>query len=157
MKKVFIAFALFISQIHAQDLDFKVSVSNDTLLLGNYLEVKFEINNGNGKFTAPDFAGWNVVSGPNSASSYSIINGEVNQRSSYTYYLEAPNEGVFIIDVAKLKTSEKEYKTPPVKVVVLGNPEGIRQHPKYKTEEKDVNPDIKIQEEPKKKRKVIKL
>jgi hypothetical protein len=157
MKKLFIIFAVFISRVHAQDLDFKVSVSNDTLLLGNYLEVKFEINNGNGKFTAPDFAGWNVVSGPNSASSYSIINGEVNQRSSYTYYLEAPNEGEFIIDEAKLKTSEKEYKTPPVKIVVFGNPEGIRQHPKYKSEEKNVNPDMKIQDEPKKKRKVIKL
>ena len=157
MNKILIAFILIVNQLQGQSVDFTVSLSNDTLLLGNYLEVKFEINNGNGKFMAPDFAGWNVVSGPNTASSYSIINGEVNQRSSYTYYLEAPNDGEFIIDAAKLNTTEKEYKTPVVRVVVLDNPNGIRQHPKYKSEDKNSNPDFNIQEEPKKKRKVIKL
>lgn len=157
MNKILIALILIVNQIQGQSVDFTVSVSNDTLLLGNYLEVKFEINNGNGKFTAPDFAGWNVVSGPNTASSYSIINGEVNQSSSYTYYLEAPNDGEFIIDAAKLKTAEKEYKTPIVKIVVQDNPEGIRQHPKYKSEEKNTTPEFNQQEEPKKKRKVTKL
>ncbi len=145
------------NHICAQSVEFNVSVSNDTLMLGNFLEVKFEINNGNGKFIAPDFAGWNVISGPNTASSYSFMNGEVNQSSSYTYYLEAPAEGDFIINSAKLKTEDAELKTPPVKVVVIGNPDGKRQHPKYKSEERGQFPEIKKEEQPTKKRKVTKL
>lgn len=157
MKKLSIVFFMLASGLYSQSVDFNVSVSNDTLLLGNYLEVKFEIKNGNGKFTAPVFSGWNVISGPNTASSYSFINGEVNQKSSYTYYLEATQEGEFMIEEAILHTSEKDYKTPQVKIVVMENPEGIRQHPKYKSEDGNAETAPKPAEEPKKKRKVVKL
>ncbi len=157
MKTTGILIILFIQQLTGQNIEFNVSVNNDTLLLGNYLEVKFEINNLNGKFIPPDFSGWNIVAGPNAASSYSMINGNVKQSSSYTYYLEAPADGTFIIEEAILKTAEKDYKTPPVKIVVLDNPDGIRQHPKYKSDDKIFKLDTILKEEPKSKRKVIRL
>jgi len=157
MKTILIIFSLFVLQLHGQTIDFNVSVSNDTLLMGNYLEVKFEINNVNGKFSPPDFAGWNIVAGPNSASSYSIINGEVNQSSSYTFYLEAQNEGDYMIGPAKLKAADKEYTTPELKIVVMENPDGIQQHPKYKSRDPFETPELKIKEEPKKKRKTTKI
>lgn len=157
MKGILMSFMVMANLLYGQSLDFKVSVSNDTLLLGNYLEVKFEIKNGSGKFIAPDFNNWNIVAGPNSASSYSIINGETNRSSSYTYYLEAAHEGEFIIEAATFKTTEKKYNTPNVKIMVLKNPEGIRQHPKYKSVGKDDSPGIELQREPKKKRNATKL
>jgi hypothetical protein len=139
MKTTCIFLILLVQHLTAQSIEFNVSVSNDTLLLGNYLEVKFEIINGNGKFKAPDFAGWNIVAGPNTASSYSIINGNVKQSSSYTYYLEAPTEGNFYIGEALLSATDKEYKTPPVWIVVQDNPEGIRQHPKFNQIQKSIS------------------
>lgn len=134
-----------------------MSVSSDTLLLGNYLELRFEVLNGSGKFNPPDFAGWRIVAGPNTASSYSINNGEVSQSSSYSYYLEAPSEGEFIIGQARLKSNDGELKTPEIKVVVLPNPEGIRQHPKNKAERTFPEEIIPPADPIKKKRKAIKL
>jgi len=157
MKTVLFIILSSIQLTNAQELQFNVSVSNDTLLLGNYLEVKFEIKNGSGKFQAPDFSGWKQVSGPNSASSYSFMNGQVSQSSSYTYYLEAPSDGEFIIESASLLTAEKNYKTPPVKIIVFQNPEGIRQRPKTKQEERILPEDPMPSTETKKKRKVTKL
>lgn len=157
MKNIILTILLSSGMLGAQDIEFNVSVSNDTLLLGNYLEVRFEIMNGNGSFEAPDFSGWNIVAGPNTASSYSIINGTVSQSSSYTYYLEAPTEGQFIIESAKLKTSEKELKTPSLSIMVLPNPEGIRQHPENINENR-LFPEERILETPaKKKRKPTKI
>ena len=150
-------FLISMQLVNAQEMQFNVSVSNDTLLLGNYLEVKFEIKNGAGKFQAPDFSGWNLVSGPNTASSYSFMNGQVSQTSSYTYYLEAPSDGEYIIESASLNTADKTYKTPAVKIIVFQNPEGIRQRPKTKQEERILQDDPTPAIETKKKRKVTKL
>lgn len=157
MKTILFILLSGIQLVHSQELQFNVSVSNDTLLLGNYLEVKFEIKNGSGKFLPPDFSGWKLVSGPNTASSYSFMNGQVSQTSSYTYYLEAPSDGEFIIESGNLQTEEKNYKTPPVKIIVFQNPEGIRQRPKTKQEERIVPEESVPSIEPKKKRKVTKL
>lgn len=157
MKNLIITILFGSSILSAQDVEFNVSVSNDTLLLGNYLEVRFEIMNGTGSFEAPDFSGWNIVAGPNSASSYSIMNGIVSQSSSYTYYLEAPTEGQFFIDAAKLKTTGKELKTPSLSIIVLPNPEGIRQHPENINENR-LFPEERLLETPaKKKRKPTKI
>ncbi|MBK9109795.1 MAG: BatD family protein [Saprospiraceae bacterium] len=148
---------LFAAKLSAQKLEFNVTVSSDTLLLGNYLEVKFEINNGKGQFVPPDFAGWNVVSGPNSSSSFSIINGDVKQSSSYSYYLEAGFEGVYIINPAQLETEDGVLKTPSIQIIVLPNPEGIRQHPKNREESKYFMDEAPVKSPVKKKRQPVKM
>lgn len=135
MRTAIVFLMMLIQSLRAQELEFEVSVSNDTLLMGNFLEVRFEIRNGTGQFMAPGFSGWNLVSGPNSASSYSFSNGVAKQSSSFTYYLEAPAEGTFFIEPAILKTRDKDYKTPEMKVVVQANPDGVRQHPKSREED----------------------
>jgi len=143
--------------LQAQKIEFNVSVSSDTLLLGNYLEVRFEINNGKGSFIAPDFAGWNIVSGPNTSSSFSIMNGEMRQSSSYSYYLEAHQEGMYTIAPARLKTDDGEMKTPEIFIAVVPNPEGIRQHPKNKEESKFFMEERPAQSPTKTKRKPTKI
>ncbi|MBK8956761.1 MAG: BatD family protein [Saprospiraceae bacterium] len=157
MKKLFV-FAMMISgMVQAQKMEFNVSVSSDTLLLGNYLEVKFEVNNGKGRFMAPDFQGWTVVSGPNTSSSFSIINGDVKQSSSYSYYLEAGFEGVYTILPAQLETDDGVLKTPEIQIIVLPNPEGIRQHPKNREESKYFMDEAPVKTPAKKKRKAVKI
>lgn len=150
-------FLLFSGMVHAQKLEFNVTVSSDTLLLGNYLEVKFEVTNGKGRFTAPDFAGWNVVSGPNTSSSFSIINGDVKQSSSYSYYLEAGFEGLYQINPAQLETEDGILKTPAIQIIVLPNPEGIRQHPKNREESKYFLDEQPVKNPGKKKRQPVKM
>jgi hypothetical protein len=71
-----IGFGLFALILRAQDPHFKVEVSSDTILLGNYFELKYTIENTQGDFNPPEFAGLKLVAGPNHASSYSIMNGK---------------------------------------------------------------------------------
>ncbi|MBV6472378.1 MAG: hypothetical protein JPMHGGIA_00634 [Saprospiraceae bacterium] len=156
MKTAAIVFSLWAAGLAAQDVKFDVSLSSDSLLLGNYLEVRFEVRNGEGRFTPPRFEGWQVVAGPNTASSYSIINGEVSQSSTYSYALEATAAGVYTIGPATLSTSDGELKTPSVEVIVLPNPEGIRQYPRNREESKYF--EDRMPETPKKtKRKPLRL
>lgn len=114
----------------AQSPKFTVSVSSDTVLLGNYFELKFTIENAPSKgFEAPDLHQFNVIGGPNTSSSMSIINGEVSQSASYTYYLEPTDIGVYTIKPAYLTTGETALETPPIDIIVMPNPNGIIQRP----------------------------
>ncbi len=156
MKIAAIVFSLWAAGLAAQDVKFDISLSSDSLLLGNYLEVRFEVRNGQGRFTPPNFEGWQVVAGPNTSSSYTIINGEVSQSSTYSYALEAPAAGVYTIGPALLVNAEGEMKTPSVEVIVLPNPDGIRQYPKNREESKYF--EDRLPETPKKtKRKPLRL
>ncbi|MCB0629356.1 MAG: BatD family protein [Saprospiraceae bacterium] len=117
--------------IQAQDdIRFTVEVSTDSILFGNYFQVTFTLENAKGNdFSAPDFAAFHVVSGPNQASSMSIINGEITQSVSYTYYLEPKDIGNFYILPASVDVGEEILETQPVEIMVVPNPEGIKQSP----------------------------
>ena len=66
---------------------FTVSISMDSILLGNYFEVKYTLENGSGdNFIAPDFENFTIVGGPNTSTSMSFMNGEMTQSVSYAYY-----------------------------------------------------------------------
>ena len=114
----------------AQSPKFTVEVSSDTVLLGNYFELKFTIENTSATgFEVPDLHEFNVIGGPNTSSSMSIINGQVSQSASYTYYLEPTDIGVYTIKPAYLTTGEVALETPPIDIIVVPNPEGIVKQP----------------------------
>jgi hypothetical protein len=115
--------------LYAQDPKFSVEVSSDTLLLGNYLEVVFTLENASGNFEAPDLSKFNLRGGPNRSSSLSIINGEVSQSTSYSYYIEAPDIGNYTILPAYVTIGENVLETPPIDIIVVPNPDGIIQQP----------------------------
>lgn len=121
--------SLMAGNLYSQDVEFTVELSKDTVLQGDYTEVKFAIKNGEGKFTAPDFKGMRIIAGPNRSSSYSSINGVISQNSSYTYFVEFDSIGGHVIMPASLKILDKEYTTPQVKVMVLVNPDRTLQPP----------------------------
>jgi len=123
-------FILLSTILRAQEVKFSVEVSSDTLLVGNYFELKYTIENASGNvFEPPAFHAFNLVGGPNTSSSMSIINGEVNQSSSYTYFLHPPDIGVYIIAPAFVTVGESVLEVPPIDIIVVPNPEGIIQEP----------------------------
>ena len=111
--------------VHGQELDFKVEVSTDFILLGNYFEVRFTIENGAGDFEPPSFEGFELVSGPNTSSSFSMIHGQVTQRASYTYIIRPVREGTLYIDPAAFTSGETVMETDPILIQVFPNPAGI--------------------------------
>ncbi len=114
-----------------QEAKLTVEISNDSILLGNYVEVKFTIENTSVKnFEAPNFDGFNIVSGPNQSSSMMVSNGKVTQSVAYSYYIEPVEVGNYYIQPAFVDTEEGALESMPLEVFVLDNPDGIIQQPK---------------------------
>lgn len=136
MKKTMLLFLLVFTagaMIQAQDkpVKFTAEVSTDSILMGNYFEVKFTLENANGQnFEAPDFSeNFNVKSGPNFSSSFSMVNGDMTQSQTITYYLEPRDIGSFYILPASVKAGDEVLETVPLEVLVVPNPDGIQQTP----------------------------
>ena len=164
--------SLFLCSVLAQDSNFSVELSSDSVLFGNYFKVTFTIENGQPvNFTAPAFEDFIIVSGPNQSSSLSIINGESTQSLSYTYYVQPKEEGLFFIEPASVDLDGQARETEPISIVVLPNPEGIIQKPE---QEKNrmfdsffdfdsplfpdrMKPKNKPENKPKKKRKIYRI
>jgi hypothetical protein len=132
VKKTLLTTSLMIMglAVFAQTPKFTVSVSSDTVLLGNYFELKYTIENASASgFEAPDLYQFNIVSGPNTSSSFSIVNGEMSQSASYSYYLQPAEIGVYTIKPAYLTSQDVALEAPPIDIIVVPNPEGIIQRP----------------------------
>jgi len=125
---IFMLFCGF--QAFSQSATFTVSVSSDSVLLGNMIAVTFSLENtSSDDISFPDFVGFSKVSGPNMSSSMSIMNGEMKQSIRYTFYLEPQNVGDAYIEPASVKTSDGYLETMPHLVKVYPNPDGIIQQP----------------------------
>lgn len=139
MKKVVIFLGLFFllainTSLAQNNPTFSVTISSDSVLLGNYLKVTFTLENAEGTaFESPNFEGFQVVSGPNMSSSYSMINGVVTQQVAYTYYVEPLDIGQYYITPASISTAETTLETMPITVNVYPNPEGIQQNIEERT------------------------
>lgn len=123
----------FLATAAAQDkpVKFTVQVNTDSILMGNFFEVKFTLENANGQnFEAPDFNDhFNVVSGPNFSTSMSMVNGDVTQSMTITYYLEPKDVGAYYILPASVTAGDKILETSPLEVLVVPNPDGVKQSP----------------------------
>lgn len=120
-----------------------VRISNDSILMGNYFEVAFTIENASiKKFEAPDFEGFNIISGPNQSSSMVMNNGTVAQSLTYSYYLEPLDIGNYYIQPAFVDTGEDIIESAPLEVIVLDNPDGIIQGPQQRNRKDLFNSEI---------------
>ena len=122
---------LFAGMLKAQEnAKFSVSISTDSILLGNYFVATYTLENAEGnEFAPPVFKEFNVISGPNTSSSFSMMNGEVNQSVSYSYYLKPKDIGSYFIEAASIRIEDKVLETDVVEINVFPNPDGIKQDP----------------------------
>ena len=137
MKKIVYALTLLFLgstySVQAQDFSFSVELSSDTVLVGNYIELSYKLENAKGKIVPPNFKGFAIISGPNISSSISIINGDMSSSESYSYYLEPEDVGVYEIDPAYVEIEGESYESRPLEIIVLPNPDGIKTTPNNKS------------------------
>lgn len=127
MKRIF-RLLLFIAclvpvSLWAQD-DPRLTVStNKQVVVGERFQVAFVANAEGRDFTAPSFQGFTVLGGPMTSTSSSIqmVNGSVTRSTTvtYTYVLQAYQEGTFTIGAASLTISGNKVSSQPVEVKVL--------------------------------------
>lgn len=110
------------STTSAQDITFEVHLDKDTIRTGETIMLEFKLNNAEGVFDAPEIEGLTIVGGPNYSSQFSMINGQTNMATSYSYYLRGEEEGEYFIGPASVKTKDEILETQPVKIVVIHDP-----------------------------------
>ena len=128
MKRIF-QLALFITclmpmALWAQDEDPRLTVNaKKQVMVGERFQVVFEANAEGKSFTAPSFEGFNVVGGPftSSSSSISMTSSGVTRtvRNSYTYALQAYQEGTFRIGSASLTVKGEKITSEPFEIKVV--------------------------------------
>lgn len=107
---------------------FEVKISTDTILYGNFLEVRFVAQNLKGTFEPPKFADFAVIGGPDQSTSMSIVNGHTSQTASFSYFIKPRNTGLLHIEPAYyLNGSESAYETQPIEIISIPNPDGVVQ------------------------------
>jgi BatD DUF11 like domain len=121
MKKLFLLYIVFLAHFAMAQKEgrFQMSVSEDTVGLNGTLEVRLILENAQArKFTPPHFDGFEAQ-GPSQSTSVSIVNGDMSQISTYTYYLKPKSVGAFKIGAAKIMTETGELVTELKQIVVL--------------------------------------
>ncbi len=112
----------------SDEVTFNVSVSADSVYFGNKFKVTFTAENGEvNNFLQPEFADFQMASGQMMSSRMSIVNGQMSQMKSFSYYLEPKEIGRYFIEPASVEIDGQVYETAPYEVFVLANPEGIIQ------------------------------
>lgn len=116
--------------LKAQDVEFTVTAPN-VVAVGEQFRVVFKLNARPQELNPPAFNKFYILAGPSTSSSSSIqiINGQMTQtyEFSYTYILEATEEGEFTVEPATAIVSKKEYKTEPFKIEVVKGATGQSQ------------------------------
>jgi hypothetical protein len=119
--------------MNAQKGSFTVSVDADTIALGDMIQVEFIMENLSGKFAPPDLTSFDIVGGPNTTSSFTMINGDVSQKLSYRYALTPKKKGKIYIEKATVVLENGEVSTEPVEIMVVENDS----KPSYKRKAKE--------------------
>jgi hypothetical protein len=105
--------------LSAQKGNFSISVDKDTMYQDEVVKLEIVLENIQGTYTHPDLGVFRIAGGPNTSSSFSMINGEVNQKKSYTYLLLPEATGRLTIGAASLKTNDGVIQTEPVDIFVM--------------------------------------
>lgn len=92
---------------------------------GQQFNITWTVNAGGGEFSVPPFTGFYKLMGPQTSysSNTQIINGKMSHEISYTYtyYLQAVQEGKFVIPPAIFSLKNKNYQSDTIHIEVIGN------------------------------------
>jgi hypothetical protein len=124
MKKLFIYNLLFLFALAGKGQDVKVLAEFPSVVeAGQQFSVSWTVNTGGGEFSAPSFAGFSKLMGPQTSYSDSrqFINGKWSQETTYTYvyYLQAVNEGKFTIPPAVFTLKNKTFSSDSMHIEVI--------------------------------------
>ncbi len=95
-----------------------VEVSADTIGVGESVEIKYTIENGDGKFKMPVLDSLPVISGPNSSSSFMYQNGKQSSNQSYAFVLIGMEEGILKVPAASYVADNDALVIDALEIVV---------------------------------------
>jgi hypothetical protein len=118
MKKILFALFFFSSLCTGFGQKLSASLSKNPVAVGEPFQITFSLDASGSGFQGPDMSNFDVLSGPNGAQSMQIINGNMSQSVSYSYYLSAKKEGHFTLGPAFINCGGKKIESNTVTVDV---------------------------------------
>ncbi|MCX7546475.1 BatD family protein [Xanthomarina sp. F1114] len=118
LKHISILLIVLSTSLVSAQVTFEAKLSKKKLGINERLRIDFEMNKDGDNFNPPDFAGFNVVGGPNQAVSTSWMNGKRTYKKTYSYFLSPKKRGSFTLKQATIEIDGNVYKTTPQTVVV---------------------------------------
>ncbi len=122
-KRIILLLMLCPLWLWAQDTPTLTVSAKKQVFVGERFQVVFESNAEGRNFQAPSFEGFNVVGGPftSTSSSIQVVNGSISRttRNSYTFALQAIQEGTYCIGSASLTVSCDKVSSEPFEIKVL--------------------------------------
>ena len=122
-KRIILLLMLCPLWLWAQDAPTLTVSAKKQVFVGERFQVVFEANAEGRNFQAPSFEGFNVVGGPftSTSSSIQMVNGSISRttRNSYTFALQAFQEGTFRIGSASLTIDGNKVSSEPFEIKVL--------------------------------------
>ena len=107
----------------AQDAPTLTVSTKKQVMVGERFQVVFEANAEGKNFQAPSFEGFTVVGGPftSTSSSFQMVNGSMSHsvKCTYTFALQAYQEGTFHIGSASLTVKGSKISSAPFDIKVL--------------------------------------
>lgn len=114
---IFLIFTTYTQFLQAQS-KMIFTVSSDSLVVNNFIVVKYSLEGTDSEFKKPDFTGWNVVSGPNVSSQMSIMNGVVSKSIVIQFTVLMDKVGDFVLPLSSVIFQNKEIDIPSIKIIV---------------------------------------
>jgi len=115
------------ASLNAQDIKLEAEYPS-VVEAGQQFRVAWTVNAGGGQFSAPSFEGFYKLMGPQTSysSSTQIINGKMSQQTTYShqYYLQALEEGKYVIPPASYTVKKKTYYSDSIHIEVVGSAAG---------------------------------
>jgi hypothetical protein len=100
------------------EVNFVAQTSKTKVGIGEQFQITFTVNASGSQFKAPSFDDFQFLGGPSQSTSMQIINGNMSQSVSYTYYLAGKKTGTFVISSASISVNGKKYETNSLKIEV---------------------------------------
>jgi len=100
---------------------FFVEVVYDTIALDEQFKLTFTLKNTKAiaSFEPPALEGFQLLAGPMTSQSMSIINGDMTQSMSYTYILKPNNLGIYNIPATSIETEAGILLSEDIAIVVV--------------------------------------
>jgi len=121
---LYVGLAVFLLTTELTAQTFTAAVSKNRVVVGEPIQIDFSVSNGGAdNFKPPSaFKEFDILSGPNHSSSVQIINGNMSQSTSVSYFIRARKEGKFTIDPASVIINGTKRESNSIVIeVVKGN------------------------------------
>ncbi|MEM9986244.1 MAG: BatD family protein, partial [Bacteroidota bacterium] len=100
--------------------EFSAFVSKREVPVGEVFKVSFQLRGGrSGNLTPPKLDGFQLRGGPSQESSVQMVNGQVTESMTVSYYLQGTRTGSFKIGSATMEVGDKELRSDPVEVKIV--------------------------------------